>query len=567
MLTGSFKNFCRFCASAHLLMALNVVFGLVHPTVTLGQDHYFAWTDSLADTNSEESWDDETYYQVQLLRLQRWLREEAQDFSDPVVLQEIVRLKKEAEQFAVQQDYESATIWLETIWQLIEQSPDSIPAEDEIDADYLESLDSGEILNDSNNFTWSKQIVTGVDFWRQQLELAFLETDSTFDEGNGNPYTGIRFNFDYTSNYKNSVQGAAFLKYSRDYLSGEATFRLVKPLLANSSWQFENRFEGTSFYRDSNLRYLQNNSTLGFEFSKLGPFALEFEDDFILRHYAKEDSIYPNYFDNTVGGTVKFGLASTSFVGVGYQNILRFHPTFAENDYDENRIDFNYFQDLGGGSSLSLENQLKFRSYLHIPLDPSFQFDYKEEYLRMTLRAALASSFGTVIKGSFTNRNYELVNTTIPDYLLWEVEPEIYFNVNPEWKISLGIYYSQLNNDKNFGAIATDVVSIVQSISFEDYRTFGPTFTVELFKINGLMLSVRDSFLMERHPNARVSDIDRFNLYSDRNINSVLLFLNWTVSRQWELNILGNLDNDHSLKDNFGNTQNTIVSFEVTYSF
>lgn len=537
-----------------------------HSVEVFGQEIQNLQIESLSDSLWEDSWSDESYYWIELLRLERWLRDQTQEVRDSRLLQEIVRLKKEAEQYAAAGDFTMAVLLLETIWDLVKPESITILAGSS-ETDYLEASDNEIYSEPPAKFAWTRELITGVDLWRQEFEFTFTDNDSTFLEGNGNPYTGIRLNFDYGSTYQNSIHGYTFFKYSRDYISGEGSFRLTKSLSNKSNWILENRSEGTAYIRDDTLKYFQNTGSLALNIRKLGPFSFELEDEFTLRRYAHEDSLYPNYYNNTFRTFTRLNVGLDSYFGVGYHNIQRLHPQFEENNYGENQVDFTLFQALGSGSSLLLENQLKFRDYTNAPVDPFFQFDYWEEYIRGEMRFAFKTIFGTEFRGSFTKRNYRLENTTVPDYLLWEIEPELFFNLNSKWKISFGFYYSQQIYEQEFSNLTTDALTAAQSISFEDYNTYGPTFAIEFFEIDGIIFSLRDSFLLERHPNGATRNIDRFNLYSDRNVNSILLFLTWNITSQWQLGVLANMDDDRSLKDENGDTQNTIVSFELNYSF
>ena len=547
------------------IILLGFLFLLVRNKKANGQE-FLSDSMSFSDSLFEDAWSEETLYSIELLRLQRWLREEAREIDDATFLKEIVFLKEESEKLATEGNFTLAVLWIETIWDLINSTFESITVEEEV-TDSLEELGNDIYLNSPAKFKWSRELVTGVDLWRQEFEFTFATDDSTFLEGDGNPYGGIRLNFEYGSDYQNSIQGYTFFKYSRDYISGEGNFRLTKPLTRNSIWKLENRSEGTWYIRDDTLKYFQNTGRFAIDIRRLGPFSLGFEDEIILRRYAHEDGIYPNYFNNTFRTFARLAIGINSFMSVGYRNIQRLHPNFNEDDYQENRVDVTFYRSLGKISSLSLENQLKFRDYKNVPRNPFFQFDYWEDYFRGKVRLPLNSTFGTEFQGSLNKRNYKLRSATTPDYIFWEIEPAVYFNIKSKWKISFGFYYGRQIYDQSMNPLATDALTAAHNISFENYKTYGPTFAIELFQIDGIILDLRHSFLMERYPNAPTRDIQRFNLYSDRNINSILLFLTWNLSKQWQLGVLANIDDDHSLKDDNGDNQSTIVSFEMSYSF
>ncbi|MFQ5752381.1 MAG: hypothetical protein ACE5HI_10325, partial [bacterium] len=429
--------------------------------------------------------------------------------------------------------------------------------------------DFGNLVNSfsSNKFNWFKELSMGVDIWRQEFQLALIQGDSTFLEGSGNPYTGIRLSFDYTLNYQQSIQGYTFFKYSRDYLSGEAELSFVNPLGNHSLWKLENHFEGNSFYRDDNLKYFQNISSLAFKLREFGPFTLDLEDEFLLRRYDNESNTYPNYLNNSFNGLAKLDLGIGSYIGASYRNVQRIHSNYDVNDYQENRFELSWFQAVSRNMSFSFENELRFRNYTNVPVDTTFQ-DYWEDYFRGDLRIPFHSFLGTEIQGSITKRDYDFFSVkSLPDYVQWEIEPELYFNLGSDWRISAGFYYSEQIHQKFVNRVPVASVDAAVSIPFEDYFSYGPTLTIEFFQIDGIMLNLRESFLLQRYPNFQTRNVQSFNLYSDRNINSILLFFSWNISHRWRCSVLANMDDDRSRKVESSDSQNTLVGLEVNYLF
>ncbi|RMF66323.1 MAG: hypothetical protein D6743_06565, partial [Calditrichaeota bacterium] len=253
-------------------------------------------TDSLA----EDEWSEETLYDIELLRFERWAAEHTSRLIDPTLLNEVARLKKEAESFAATGDFEMARIWLDMIWGLLEPV-----AEKDGEAPQTPSTngfseeDPPELDPDAKRWTWEREIVSGVDFWRQRFNFGFFDQDSTLREGDGNPSTGIRFNLDYGSDFRDSFNAYTFLKYSRDYLSGEASVRISRPLASRSFFQLENRFEGTSFVRTDSLKYWQNGATATLALREFGAFVFETEDNFVLRRHYRASTFYADYYENT----------------------------------------------------------------------------------------------------------------------------------------------------------------------------------------------------------------------------------------------------------------------------
>ncbi len=542
-----------------------------------GQEHKNKNVTSFSDSLSEKSWSDETYYSIEMLRLQRWIKENTHVFSDPILLKEVARLKKEAENFAENNDFTMAVFWLDIIWGLL-QPEDKIY----LDNDGSESGLTDDMINNMDNtpskkFNWTKELSTGVDLWNLKFQMASFPGDTTTledigNEGSGNPYSGLRLSFSYNTNSQKYIQAYTSLKYSRDYLSGEAELRIVNPIANDVIGIFENRIEGNSFYRDNDLKYVQNLSSIELNMRRIGPLRLDVKDEFLLRRYADESSTYPNYLNNSLSGYAKLDIGLGSMISTGFRNIQRIHSQFDINDYQENRIDASWFQSVGKNVRFSFENELRFRNYTNVPFDTTFQ-DYWENYFRGDIHFPFTSSFGTEIQGSFTKRDYKFTSIkSFPDYTIWEIEPEFYVNLDLEWRISLGFHYSEQSHQKFNPSIAAvpDVVQVNdanQSILFEDYYTVGPTLSIEFFNIKGMMFSLRESFKLQRYPNIQTQNIPSFNLYSDRNINSILLFFTWNISSRWRFTALANMDDDRSRKDDSSDSQNTILGLELNYLF
>jgi len=563
-----------------LILVLALVVSYVSwPANVYSQTTTYNLTESFSDTLVNEDWLEESYYGIEMLRLERWILKNTEKFSDPILLKEIARLKKEAENFAKANDFQMANLWLETIWELLQPGDDAVFLPPGDDSYFLNGL-SDVSLKPANKFNWSRELSTGVDVWhwRQEINLGTIPTDaallasasldSTILESNGNPFTGVRFKFDYGTGFRNSIQSMVFFKYSRDYVSGEVNAKIDKPIGTKSSWRFENRFQGTSYFRSFGInKFWQNTSLLMFRIQASRLFSFDFGDEFILRRYDhknennNEDESYPDYFNNTFRTATRINFGFGSFLQAGYRNVQRIHSVSKERDYRENRISLSLLQATNRSFSLNLENDLRLRDYTNPQPDSiSIYNDFWENNLTGDIRLDFTRRVGTEVRGTITKRDYKIVSESLPDYLFWEVEPKFIFNIDQEWRIGFGIYYALQNHQKSY--------------SFADYYKVGPVITLELFQINGVLLSLRESFTLERFPNIQTdstinsdtNDSSLINFYSDRNSNSLSLFLTWNVSSRWQLNILANLDDDRH-KDDSGDSQNTLVGLDLNYSF
>jgi hypothetical protein len=554
------------CSAKFLSLRLFAVIWMLAMAARVGGQEiksagYLSSADSLAADGS-----DETLYQIDRLRFERWAIANTEKLADPLLLQEVVRLKKEAEGFAENGDFTLALIWMETIWDLLEPTPGEESIENGPKPWHtIDELDELTLLP-SQKFRWTRELMTGIDVWRQEFQFTFLEGDSSFLEGSSNPFSGVRAAFEYNPAPRRFFQLLTFFKYSRDYLFGDLEIRARNPLGPHSLWRIENRFEGSSFYRDFDVKYLQNRTTLALDLRRLGPLSFDLRDELLIRNYANSTSSYPNYLSNMLTGFVKFHTNLGSYIGAGYRNTIRNYPDFDVNNYHENRFDFSWYQSLGRELSFGFENELYYRDYTNSPADTIFQ-DYLENYFRGQMKIPFTSVLGSEVDGSVSRRDYSTLSLNFPDYWLWEIEPTLYLKINRQWQVAAGAYYSELVHQRLTTRVPPTSASDAISILFEDYYMYGPTFTVDFFQINGVILNMQQSFLWQRYPKSRQNNVTNVAIYSDRQIYSILLFLTWNISPKWRFTALANMDDDRSRHDESSDSNNTLVGLEVNYSF
>jgi len=516
------------------------------------------------DSVTADLWSEETLYNIEKLRIERWFRENKDTVSDALI-EQVVQLLLEARKYAEAGEYYLANVWLDTVWELLEPTAP---------LDTLEYATDGHLFDSAlelspeqkSSLVWSREVISGVDFWRQKLSFAFSEQDSTLLEGSGNPYSGLRFSLDYSNANSRSFQASTFFKYSQDYFTGDVNLRFRTPMGQHLTWTVENRFEGTSFNHDFDLRYIQNLSILQMRLANLGIFSFDLRDDLLLRRYGDESSTYPNYINNAFYAAMGLHPGMQASLNIAYRNVNRTHGRFPDRDYREHRLEVSWLQYLSK-LTVTLDNELKSRDYLNAPGDGVYQ-DYWENYFRGEVKLNFSSFMGVGMEGTITKRDYRFINqNSLPDYLFWEAEPSLIFHLGSKWNLSTGFMFGQQIHQKLADRLAANVRDTAFNILFEDYEFYGPTFEIEFFEVNGLLFSVRESYVFRRYPHTPVLSAADFLPYADRNINSILLFLTWNVTRRWQFNVLANMDDDRIQNTDTGDSQNAILGAEISYHF
>jgi len=507
--------------------------------------------------------DSESYYTAMRLRLIRWVRKN----SGAVALDQLrqsVELLEQADKFSAMKDFETAVIILETAFDVAKMPL----TEAESDSKQIESTLAVPASN--SRWQWTREVVAGVDYWQQQFEFGFSD-DSLYSENNGNPFTGLRLKVSRGEELKNFFSAYSLLKASRDYTSGELELRGRRTFSAQFAGSLTNRVEGTSYRRGSDLKYWQNASTLGLAFYPKKQVRVELEDEFRYRGYRNESSIYPNYFNNQIGMRGSYAGLSTR-IDVAYDYAARFHPSFSENDYREHRVDASIYQATAANSSIYLQNIWRYRDYARGFSDSTYQNTYQEEYLRGDFRIGLGPKVAIRVEGDYTLRQYEVPSFNTPDYSNTFLNPQLVFKIFGDLEIGAGYMFLLRVHAKDI--VQPNAIPVTDTrrteagfVGYEDYTSNGFTIAVELFKTNGLMLSLNNTYEIRRYPNSTTNSLQGLGLYTDRNINTLLLFLTMNLSARLLLSALANLDDDRSRIENQSYSKSTLFSVDLSYSF
>ncbi len=541
-------------------IAVSVVV-LLFPFLGYAQD--FAEVQTTNEDSAAMALDSESYYTAMRLRLIRWIRKN----SGAVALDQLrqsVELLEQADKFSEMKDFETAVIILETAFDVAKTPRTGV----ETESKQTESEFAAPLSN--SLWQWTREVVAGIDYWQQQFELGFSE-DSLYSENNGNPFTGLRFKVSKGEELKNFFSAYSLLKASRDYTSGELELRGRRAFSSQFAGSLENRVEGTSYQRDLDLQYWQNTSTFGIAFYPTRQIRVALEDEIRYRGYRNQSSIYPNYLHNQIGLRGSYSGLSTR-LDAAYDYAARSHSAFSENDYLEHRVDAAIYQSTATNSSISLQNIWRYRDYARDFSDSTFQNTYQEEYLRGDFRIGLGPKVAIRIEGDYTLRQYEVPSSNTPDYSNTFLNPQVVFKIFGDLEIGAGYMYLLRVHAKDIVQQNATPVTDTRSaeagfVGYEDYTSNGFTIAVELFKTNGLMLSLNNTYEIRKYPNSTTNSLQGLGLYTDRNINTLLLFLTMNLSARLQLSALAILDEDRSRIENQSDSKSTLFSVDLSYSF
>jgi hypothetical protein len=542
----------------------------------------------IAADSSTASWSASSVtYEIDQLRLRRWL-EAHQDTAAVEFWAQVLALQHEANTFATQQDYVTAQLILDTALELIGLRAAAVM---EPDSERVVIMAGSLPASPSSALEWRREIMFGADLWRQEFDLGLAADNSSYVDRDGNPFVGLRISLNHNpllqplsqksqprsparlpESRALSFSAYAMLKSSRDYYSGELEFSGRQTVGSTTSLRFQMRLDGTSYRRDLDLHYWQNTTSAVASAEAGKNFRFEIGDELRLRRYRQQSELYPNYIQNQASVGAIFNSSYTTRLDSRYSFIARVHDSCPVDDYVEHRFEASIFQSTANNSAVLLENIWRHRIY---PTEVAggcprtYQNTFQEEYARADLRLGLSDALALRVEGDFTLRQHQTPSDSTPDFLSTTVNPQLQFKLLADWQISVGYLYLLRVYDKDIirSQRPTTAAGDLGYSFYEDYYSHGFTLGVDLIRTDGVWLSVNENFEMRTYPNAIAQNLPGFGLYSDRNINSLLLFFSWNFLPRWQAGVLANFDNDHSRIENQSDSRNTLFSIDLGYSF
>ncbi|MGH7597097.1 MAG: hypothetical protein ACREOI_12140 [bacterium] len=530
-------------------------------------------------------------YEIDQLRLRRWL-EAHQDTAAVEFWTQVLALQQEANTFAAQQDYVTAQLILDTALELIGWRETAMMPLMEPDSERVAVVAGSFPASSSSALEWRREVIFGADLWRQEFDLGLAAENSSYVDRDGNPFAGLRISLNRNPMLRPLAQKSqprsaallpesralsfsayAMLKSSRDYYSGELEFSGRQAVGSRTSLRFQMRLDGTSYRRDLDLHYWQNTTAAVASAEVSKNFRFEIGDELRLRRYRQQSELYPNYIQNQASVGAIFNSSYTTRLDSRYSFVARIHDSCPVDDYVEHRVDASIFQSTANNSAVLLENIWRHRIYPTEVADGcprTYQNTFQEEYARADLRLGLSDALALRVEGDFTLRQHQTPSDSTPDFLSTTVNPQLQFKLLADWQISVGYLYLLRVYDKDIIRLqrpTTVAGDLGYSFYEEDYYSHGFTLGVDLIRTDGLWLSVNENFEMRTYPNAVAQDFQGLGLYSDRNINSLLLFFSWNFLPRWQAGVLANFDNDHSRTESRSDSRNTLFSIDLSYSF
>jgi len=497
-------------------------------------------------------WSDEELerelYEINLTNFKRFLSRI--DFDSTLTIQ-VSRYSTEFIQLAKSGNYSSANVILESLLTALQERSFVFPEEDD-----LTGIDDDE-PQVTSNFQWLNAITIGSDSWKQQFDLSIPENDSTIIEENYNPSLQFQLGFRYDQiNYHLKMNG--HYKSSRDYDNGMLSFDYARKLSDKFHVNFTDQFDHTSYKEEIDLTYWQNGVSADFQVKSLGPCSVDLSGEFLVRKNQPESSGYSDFYQSQVRLNNRYRNGTNILLGADYQWENKWYPVYLEKDYQEHQLGVNGFSLIGWRLNLYGYLTYRIRDYTSAFNDTTFYNDYNELAATVNSTYRLSNLISVRLDAVHEHRRYGHMNAVTTDYFENKIEPSLVFYFKESWEFRLGYIF----DSRNYSDMKSN-----DNLIEEDYYSHGISLSVDLLQLNRFILSLNDTYTYKRYPNSAANEIESFNLYTDRNTNSIMLLFSWNVTQHLELGILANYDTDKDPYEEHSDTQSTLFSIELSYLF
>lgn len=492
---------------------------------------------------------EQNLYEIQYTRIQTLLIQHFTEEQDSL----IISLIHDAQDLARDSSWTEAREILTTVEMLLENPDQDPPLSVHLNSQSV-TLPS-EISTTPGNSSF--QLETGVDYSLQEYELSFLESDSLLIDELQNPYIGIHFShmlnlgtLPIRFNHMLKVDNQ-YLNYSLfSFLEKARTNSLHRVDVAANLFVSQTHLDAT--FMDGNFSYLWGN-----------PYSFDNRWYFQIRNRIKW---YPQPQDVS---TNIFSGSATMFYEHYFTRPHSLAITFSPSYYKEwHGSLYNFFR-----NALDLEYQYRVKYNRFIKISSRFELNnfrneltdslYKNKYFqvqpKVEFEVELKSHFGVAGNLEVERKLYKTADAISPDetYLNISLVPKIYLGELNSFGI--GGFWEKLTNQARTSS--EDQAFARQG----NYTAKGIQIVAEYIQFSGSMIELEYRISWRDYPYAEDSFLNSF--YSDRFVHSITL-VGWIpITRNWQIQLFGNYDNDQDRHFENNDTRNTLLSAGIVYKF
>jgi len=480
--------------------------------------------------------EDLTLYHIKLERLKRIVS------TNDVSSEELAQYIADAKEFAATGDYDLANEFLESALDLA-------------------SLSSATIVHtvkkESPKTNWSFYGLSGSELWQQTFGFSTGRRDSTLHESEANPFGGFRFLLEYQNEKDKTAEFELEAKASNEYNSADVIFDF-KNRLGDLSYFVSNYFNTTLYNRETSLNYLDERFAVG-GILGTGDVGLKLRSESQFRNYSENSEYFYSYFQNRLEAAGYSLLPVLGRFEIEYIQKNRSHKDKSERDFTERWTGFEYRSHQLGKLKIDARIYDIKRNYTSDYADSLYNNSFTEFYYDGNYRFTTNKHLTLRLDNQVRHRQYEHDYFATPNYYQYSFEPSLEVYPGHPFHVRFGYQYQKFDYYSN--------EETTSDPDIEDYIAHGPIVGLDVIAFNGFVASLSNSYEFRRYPNSPISEDSYYSLYSNRNINSLFLYLSWNLSNNWELNVLGHFDYDKEQDQEGNDSRTNLLNFELSYRF
>ncbi len=369
-----------------------------------------------------------------------------------------------------------------------------------------------------------------MDISRQDFEIVYSGRDSNLIDATNNPFVGIGFNGFGQGRGEIGLNWNGSARFSRDYTLADLHASAQKNLPASQTVTAWTDFEAMSYRRDFTMKYAQGLGGVQWQGNWDNKLNALLEDEFSSRHYSHPDQNFPDYFRNRLWGYVKMYPPGLRWVRLSGEFENRKHRRFSELDYSQRQVSIRtsarFFK-----TQMTLQLDRRLLDYKSDGADTIFYFgSYRDWFASLSLKRHLFGALAFKTNGFFVNRDYTQKSSFLVDYRYFNVIPAIEWSVSSNLNVDLGYLFIQKKYRRSNVEAAYWAV--------KDYSVRGLQLSVDFLNFRNLMFSAQISYEMRRHGGSSEEGDEGFNLYTNQNETTAMLFASWQFLSNYELNVV-----------------------------
>lgn len=404
-------------------------------------------------------------------------------------------------------------------------------------------------------------IETGFDFSRQEFGISPVETDTSILEELQNPFVEISYSQPI---YLNNSE----LKFRHDFRADNQFLNYGLNMNWEKKGAVNSRLETSLDYNyaqnEDFSSYLDSRSRINIGSTGRGRLRWSVDGELTYKDFSDRDSLASDVFSGSTSLYLERMWKSD------HSLVFRVAPGFyqlgnSQGRFTQNQSTLSYRYQAGLNNKLELSLSSLFQDYEYT-LEPVLTNDANEEYENtyvtfepeILLEKQLASQFGIQMSGRMERLWFRDSNSITPDELLFtaKVVPRIYFNeLN-----SLG--FGWRGTSKEHRAEVDEETIFAQEA---DYFANGFVATFDYLSLGGMFINLEYEALWRSYPNTTENTFSTF--YSDRFTHLVSLIAWLPLNDNWRIQAFANFEDEEDREFKVNDSQSTILSISLQYSF